>query len=271
MALNLSLKKKDAEQEAPAPLLADGAAPTPQGDDKAGVTGSHYEWPSPAKPSAMLVPTYIRENRALAATKKQVFYGLVAVVAATVLGIVGSFLLNATSQSTLDDAVAARDGVQKQVRDLSPVANYYDGLEKRQAATVALLAGDVQHAALYRQILSALPAGTMLTGYQTALGAPCLSPDPFEPAEAIGCITVTGATDSRAKVAQALTDLQRGPAGDLVAGGFVNSIESEDKTVKFTINVNFTPEALSMKYLDEETRKAAEAAAAQNSTQGGAQ
>lgn len=241
MALKLKSKTDDVES-------AEAGGPAPQ--------ATKHEWPNPAKPSAMLVPTYIRENRALAVTKRKVFYGLVGTVAVTVLGTAAAFLASITSQGSLDDARSAQESAQQKVDRLAPIAQYYDGLEQRTQATVALLSNDVRHADLFDFTNSSLPSNTALTSYTTSFGTPCPTGDPFVSVDAIGCITIAAETDSRAKIPATVASMQKASKDSLVKGVFVNGVTTGDNVVKFTMNLNFTPNALSMKYVPKDEREA---------------
>ena len=121
---------------------------------------------------------------------------------------------------------------------------------------MALVSNDVRHADLFDFANSSLPSNTALTSYTTAFGTPCPTGDPFVAVDAIGCITIAAEADSRSKVAATLAAVTKASDDSLVKGAFVNAVTSDDQGVKFTMNLNFTPKALSMKYIPKDQREA---------------
>lgn len=246
MATNLLIRKiKGSRQEpsAPAPEFRPQGAHTYQ---------PVHEWPNPAKPSALMVPKYIRENYAVAKTRKKVLAGLAAAAVVSACLVGGSFYLSHSAKSSLEDVQAQQAAAKAEVDRLSPVAAYYDGLEVRRAATVAALGTDLSHAELLGKIIQSLPTGAAITSYATAMDAPCQSPDPFvvPTTTALGCITFVGTAKTESDVAlivAALSDVVR--TEGMLVDPFLSTLDVGDNA-RFTINVNFTTEAYSGKYTE---------------------
>lgn len=234
---------------------------------------STYTWPDPAKPSAMLAPLYVREKKALAATKKVVTVGVVLLVVAVAVGAVAAFLLATSARADLATAQTARDTAQTRVNNLASIAAYYDGLETRREATENLLITDIEHSEMFQAFRDAMPTGLSLTSYNPTLGAPCPGPNPFIAPDNIGCLAVSGKVRASDDLAALLRNLKKGQAAQFFSEAFVTSIANEGgRGVTFSMNVNYTAQAFSLKYVPSEDAAAAtqKAAAAALATQTGA-
>lgn len=204
-------------------------------------------WPSAAKPSAVLVPRYIRESRALASTRRVSVWAVGLLVCALVLGVAGSFLLAATAKGDLSEAQAARDAKLVEVKKLSKVAAIYDGLDSRRKSVADVMGRDIAYDKILKAIASSLPAGADIAGLTMSVGTACPGPNPFEVTSALGCIQFNGTTRSNAASGRFIDSLNTDHSG-LLTGAYASSIADSDGTSSFTATVNFTPKAYTYKY-----------------------
>lgn len=254
MALLTMIRKPKVDSSVD-PLTEDGAATGPV---------SVHHWPDPAKPAALLVPRYVRDNKAAAGTQRHVYAGLGATALGVVAAVVTSILLAHASSADLIAAQAVQGSAQTKVDNLSSIASYYDGLEQRRLATESLLITDIKHAALFDTLYRSLPAGVTLGSYSTAIGAPCAGPNPFVSPNNIGCLAVGGTADSPSDVSAMLQNFKKGAAADILSEAFVTQITGAGGaggSTSFTVNVNFTSDAFSLKYVPAEDAAAAAAKA----------
>ncbi|GAB2732603.1 hypothetical protein [Nocardioides pakistanensis] len=224
--------------------------------------GSVYTWPSAAKPSALLIPAYVREKRAAARTRKQVAAGVGVALAAIGAAVGGAAWLALQSTDALSAAQADRDQVKVQVDALADVAAYYDGIEARRSATLDHLSKDVEHATMLSQVLDSLPDGAEVTSYATRTGDQCSGPNPFEAMNTIGCVEMTATGPTEDTLPQFLRNLDRTDtknvllvapfAANVVNDGGVTPEGAEENPFTFNVTINFTPEALSMKYVPKD-------------------
>jgi hypothetical protein len=225
-----------------------------------------YEWPDPRKPSAFLVPTYVRENLAAAKTSRVTVTTVVAVSVAAVLGVGGAFILNMTADMAQTKVETQQAKLQSQVDGLKPIADYYDGLEERNKNTQTLLSADLEHDVLYKSAVGAFGPGTEISSYTTSVGTPCPGGNAFSPEPALGCLNITGRTTSQAAVAQAISSFNAPEMAAMFDDPFVASISNDDNGVQFTLTVNFNSQALSGKYTKQPTGTTAPTASAPQSS-----
>lgn len=223
------------------------------GSDDAGP--KRHEWPSPIKPSALLVPRYVVENNAAAATRRTsvLVVGVIAVVMTLAVSVVS--IMAMTSKQALTEAQGARDAAQVNVDRLGPIANYYDGLEQRRSTAASLLSGDVAHAKLLRSFHGAIPPGVTYQSYNPLVGQACPGPDPFNVPNGLGCITAQMTAQNAGQISALVSRLQ---ATDktLFSDPFVSELNTRPaaqgggRETTFTLSVNFSPDAYSNRYAD---------------------
>lgn len=207
-------------------------------------------WPSPVRPSAFMLPNYIRHRRALAKAKSTVTKILVVglLIVAGVSG--GAFALSMAAAQEAEEAELAFEDSRTQLRELSVTANFFNGLEERKSRATELLASEVDYAKVLEGVTRAMPSGAELSGFTTKFGQPCSSPDPFSPVEAIGCIDFTVNVDSLADASR-LLDAANNTPSDYVNSFVVTSTSGGDDGYTLTGTANFTAATFVYRFSDD--------------------
>lgn len=214
------------------------------------------------KPSALLIPSYIRERRAAAQTGKQVktaFAG-VAVLCAAAFGL--TFFQAHQAKSDVDDAFRSHSEINSQLAELQPVRLFTEGAAYRQAAVVDAYKGDLDLNSLFGQLQGAT-RGTNVTLRSVSLSplTSCAGPDAFAPSQVIGCVSVTARAASRVDAATFVANLNAAESGLTAAFaqnyGSAGGGTSRDE---FSVTVNYTSDVLSMHFVPEEMQEQVKAA-----------
>lgn len=218
-------------------------------------------WVDGSKPAANLVPTYVRHRRAEQATLRKGYFAVLATALLVVLVTGVAFVLRATSEGTRQEAVAERAVAAKQVTALQPIATYYDGLVARQQAMVSMMGRDLDYSRLNEAIFTASGGTGVTVETISESGAPvCSGPSPFSPAPAMGCVTITARAPSPVAAATFISNLNR--KAPLIGSAFSTGFAGDQQTVsapsgdrsgsEITVTVNYTSQALTMRYVPKE-------------------
>ena len=221
-------------------------------------------WPDPSATSKGLLPKSLVAKREVRQfTIRSGVIGLV-VVAAAALGW-GAMSASAASVESAQHAQEAQNGaLGGSVSRLKAIDVQLKAFDAQRANIAVALQNDVTYSAVVKAARAAAPRNVALTAIASQFGTVCPGPDPFNAKPAIGCLTLSGSastvddvtaytqniiklSDDPKKTAWLVdpyaTTASSGSSGSAVtaAGGAVGKVQ-------FTLTVNFTPEALSMKY-----------------------
>lgn len=220
-------------------------------------------WPDPSVPSKGLLPKSLvakREVRKFTVRTGIIGFVIVA-VAATGWGAVASSAAAAASDQAQQEQ--QNGALQSSITQMRVTDQQVRGLNTQRQNIAVALQNDVIYSAVISDVRAAAPRGVVIDSIKPALGTVCPGPDPFNAKPAIGCLSISGAAPSVSAVSsyvQNLLDLSNDPAkpawlvdpfassatagGDITGGTGVKS----GVVVRFTLTVNFTPQALSLKY-----------------------
>ena len=239
-------KTKGAET---APNGSEGSLDDVMGDAKPKTT---YQWPDPAKPSAMLVPPYIRHKRANEKTYRTMSVTVLSTVALVVLASIASAGLALQSSSNLDTAKADQAKAQIQIDKYAEVAAYYDGLTARQTSLEEKLSGDISYYDLASKVIGAIPSGIKMNSLETMPGAPCPGPNPFVSESVQGCIKVSGKAVDTTTVGDFVASLAALSESSALVEPFVSALSSQTGgDMNFQVSINYTPDALTNRFVPE--------------------
>lgn len=154
--------------------------------------GWTYPFPSPVKPSPLLLPASVA---ARAQKKILIKTAALAAVGSLVLALALSAFAVLTARSSTADLEAAQQAqaaAEAEVARYLPISTFYTELSSRQSALSAELAGDLSYARLLGAVYAAAPQGLEVSQVQFRSNAPCAGGDPFAALPAMGCIELTG-------------------------------------------------------------------------------
>lgn len=224
-------------------------------------------WGDPRKPSALLIPQTARQrNQAAQATRSGLVF--LAVTAAVVVGA-GALTHVRATHAAAQVAKARNDLTVATMRYTSASGDtaLSNALSDREKQLASLLTDAVNDQALSAAVTGAAPSGVHITGYSTDQSAACQNPNPWslpgataaQPAAGgtaaatatpIGCLTISGNTNSRPQVTHYLTALQQAAtASGTLYGPYLQSAVTGDKgEITFTIQVSYTAKARSTRF-----------------------
>lgn len=218
-------------------------------------------WPDPSVTSKGLLPKSLvakREVRQFAVRSGVI--GLV-VVAAAALGW-GALSASAASAESAQHAQEAQNGtLGTSVGSLKAIDVQLKAFDAQRANVAVALQNDVTYSAVVKAARATAPKSVALTAIASQFGTVCPGPDPFNAKPAIGCLTLSGSAatvDDVTLYTQNIIKLSDDPtktawlvdpyATTASSGSAVTAAGGTVGKVQFTLTVNFTPEALSMKY-----------------------
>lgn len=220
-------------------------------------------WPDPSLPSKGLLPKSLVAKREVRKfTLRAGVIGLT-VVALAGLGWGGLAASSASAYAAQQDQELANTVLGESVSGLQVIDRSLKAFDAQRASVAAALQNDVTYSAVVTAVRASAPVGVEIDSIKSTFGSVCDGPDPFNAKPAIGCLTVDGAAPSVPKVSEYVTKLialSSDPAKPawLVDPYATTASSGSDTTgatgvasgqvVRFTLTVNFTPEALSLKY-----------------------
>lgn len=157
-------------------------------------------WPSPVRPSAMLLPPKVAGRRLHQRAVKQSL--IAAAAAAALLGLIyiPVAATTAAAQGKLDDQTAAAAEHRSYLSANDSVQKFFDGFITRRQAVAEALVKDVSYSTVLKAINDANKVGASFTEIQ--VGSKAAKPttgQPFAASKAVGYMEVSGmATDEHA-------------------------------------------------------------------------
>lgn len=224
-------------------------------------------WPGPGKPSAVLVPRFVRERRAAAATMRSTVFGLLVLGLILVSALSFVFLRAQGAESDKILAETAAQGAQKNVDALQPVADYYDGLVSRQTSAVDALKGDLDNSRLLDTVLEIASAtNATVTAYSASTASTvCQGPNPFTTPASMGCLQIGVTVDGNAAGASFVDALNE--REDLFNSAFATGFTKANGPTDLQVTVNYDTDALSLRYVPKAQRDQVRADALAAATQ----
>lgn len=227
-------------------------------------------WPSPVRPSAMLLPPKVAGRRL---HQRAVKHSLIAGAAAlAVMGLI-YIPVNATAlsaQSKLDAQHAEVTKHRDFLASTESVQKYFDGFIIRRQAVADALVKDVAHSAVLKAMNDANKFGITLTEIHATKSVKPAAGQPFAASKAVGYLEVAGTARDEKAVSQyigalaedttVLTDPYLTQSGDSRGGTtFKLSIGYTDKAMSFK-GESFRPSDEEIATLDPSALKGAAAA-----------
>lgn len=220
-------------------------------------------WPDPAAPSKGLLPRSLVAQREV-----RKFTFRTGVIGAVIVGLAalgwGALAASAVSAAADKANQELQNGtLQKSISELRVIDLAVKGFDAQRQNVAVALQNDVTYSTVISDLRAAAPKGVALDDIKTSFGTPCPGPDPFNAKPAIGCLTIDGAAptvDDVSAYVKNLLDLSADPAKPawLVDPYATTATAGTDNTgatgvgagsvVRFTLTVNFSPAALSLKY-----------------------
>lgn len=203
-------------------------------------------WASPVKPSLVLLPAKSRglKARRLAVRRAMLMsLGLLGATTAAYLVVVAG---TAGAQAEVDREAAVTARQTAFLAENRPVQDYADGFLERKAAAATALEQDTAYSRVVDAIQSANTVGAEFTGISTAeAGISCVSPSPFTPSTALGCMNVSGKAPSVASVGTFVAALQKDST--ILKDVYLTESASAEGGIAFKISVGYTDRALTFK------------------------
>lgn len=218
-------------------------------------------WPDPAlTPKGLLPKSLVAQREVKKFTMRSGIIALVVLAAAGLgWGALSASTASAVSAQETQEAQNATIGLS--VGSLRAIDVQLKAFDAQRANIAAALKNDVSYSAVVIAARAQAPKGVTLTAIASQFGTVCPGPDPFHPKEAIGCLTLGGSAptvDDVTAYTQNLLKLSADPKKpallvDPYATTASSGVAADPTTgsagkVQFTVTVNFTKEALSMKY-----------------------
>jgi Tfp pilus assembly protein PilN len=219
-------------------------------------------------PRVNLLPASVAESFTL----RRIHRYFIAVAVLLVLGFSAIWYLQsnqiADAQAKLDEAQAASASVSARVEELAPIKQMYDQITNEQELVATTLASEPQAALVINRMVETGTGGggapveftSIAIEYRGVPSAgeeinPCPNPDPFATDITIGCVTFSGAANTRDQVSAMLNAMAADP---LFVGPYVNSstvTESSDESasgITFTGTAGLSIAALKTELTDEQ-------------------
>lgn len=217
---------------------------------------------TPRLPSVDLLPPSVRTAVRVSKVRRALL-GILALILA--VSALAWFLQSASidaAEASLASAEADNASLQKQVGSYGAIKQLNDQITAQEKLVRTALAADPQAADVIARVKAAAGPGVTLDQLavtyngipdpaQVAVGQqhlfPCPDPAPFTSKIAVGCISITGSTQSRDEISAFLT---RAEADPVLAGAFLQSsvyvAASADTPAKvsFTASIGIAPEGL---------------------------
>lgn len=224
------------------------AKPKTSGKSRPSPAEREVTWPSPVKPSLVLLPPKVRGARARRKAIRGATVMSVGLLGLTVLGYVSVAAASSVAQAGLEAEMGKTAAHEQVLAANKPVQDFYDGLTARREAAVAALEQDISNSAVIKAVDKANTVGATLASItRSADPATCPVVDPFSPSLAIGCLTISGTAPSIAAVGQLSAQMSKDT--EMLSSPYIteSSISDKDDTTSFKMTVGYTHQALSNK------------------------
>ena len=214
-------------------------------------------WISPVKPSADLLPRYIRARQKAQRTARVITVLAVAGLAAALAASAWAWLQQDSAYTYAKEQQQLEQTSRAEVSRLQPVAAYYDGLRERQDAVVAKMKDELDYARMLRELSTAAEGKATIESVTLAPQAPCPGPNPFAVAQDLGCLTVNVSSDNPAEAARFVGSLDA--SSDLWGSAYTTSslvpTENSAGQVRYAVTVNYTAAALTLRHVPQDLKE----------------
>lgn len=203
-------------------------------------------WPSPVKPSLMLLPPKIAGRRMHQHAVKRAW-----LVAAAMLGLTAVLYIPVTAaagaaQADLDAATQESQDHRDYLSANAGVQSYYDGLVLRKQAVAETLVKDVSYAEVIKAVNDANHAGATFSQISVKPAkAKATTGQPFSASKAVGYLDLAGSAPSVQAVGQLVAGLQA--SKDMLTDAYVVESAVTKSGTQFKISVGYTEKAMSFK------------------------
>lgn len=258
---------KTAKKEAQ--LAAAGAAAS--GKEKNAQPTRPGPWVDPAKPSALLLPSYIVDRHAAAKTARAMKTITIAVVVLLVLASAFFFWTGQQAAKRAEAAAAEKNEAQTAVSQLTGISEYFDGIVDRKDAIAAQMRDELDYSAILGELNRLAGKSVQVSAATLQTQPPCQGPNPFEAQPALGCMSITVTASNEQAVLDFVDNINT--AGELINSAFAGgstaaaagatataatgSQETEGKSSEAKVNVtfNYVAEALSLRHVPEDQKQ----------------
>ncbi|MBC9704772.1 MAG: hypothetical protein H9W81_07330 [Enterococcus sp.] len=197
----------------------------------------------PALPEVNLLPERIKEVYAAEDLLRKFL-----LIGAATLGFFGllwgtSFMLEQSNEKRIAEVQAQTSDLQAQSSTLQPYANYAGQIEAKRQEISAAMTSDINPGEISSEFMNvARGAGYNISSINVTLnsdgGGTCVNPDPFKPAQGIGCLTFELEGDgSMTKLFGGLTNTELGFVNPYIPSALAATGEAEPLV---TGSVSFT-------------------------------
>jgi hypothetical protein len=203
-------------------------------------------WPSPVRPSAMLLPPKVAGRRLHQRAVKQSL--IAAAAAAALLGLIYIPVAAATAaaQGKLDEQTATAAEHRSYLSANDSVQKFFDGFITRRQAVADALVKDVSYSAVLKAINDANKVGASFTEiHVSAKTAKPISGEPFAASKAVGYLEVSGMAADEHAVSELMGSLAEKNA-ILTDPYLIQSGVARGGTA-FKFSIGFTDKAMSFK------------------------
>lgn len=218
---------------------------------------SKVSWADPSVPSRGLMPASLLARKSV---RKFTFQFSVVVLLVIGLAAVGWGMMAASNLSVTsdrDNIVAQNNNTLKQLTSLKVIEQKVQSFDTQRHAVAVALQNDVTYSQVLAAVETSAPAGVLISSMSTQFGGLCPGPNPFAAKPAVGCVTIQGTAPSAEAVnvyvqnllnlsvnsakPALLVDPYNGSSADGTAGPAGHS-------VSFLMTVNYSAQALSLRY-----------------------
>jgi hypothetical protein len=210
------------------------------------LTPKEVSWPSPVKPSLMLLPPKVAGRRMHRRAVKQSW-----MLAAGMLGLTALIYIPvaATTTAATADLAAAQElsAEHRQfLADHAATQDFYDGLVLRKEAAAEALAQDIDYSQVINAVYTANKSGVTFTQIAVRPGTgDKTTGDVFNPSRAVGYLDITGTAPSLAAIGELSTSLKG--STELLVDPYVTESNIARGATQFKLSVGFTEKAMSFK------------------------
>lgn len=203
-------------------------------------------WAPAVKPSLVLLPPKARGLKARRqAVRRAVFMslGLLGLTAGAYLVVLAGV---AGAQAEVDKEAEVTSTQTEFLAQHRDVQEFADGFVERKAAASNALDQDVSYSRVVQAIQGANSVGASFSSIKTAApGVACVSPSPFAPSSALGCLEVSGKAPSVSAVGQLVAALNADKT--VLTEPYLTESVATEGGATFKISVGYTEKALSLK------------------------
>lgn len=238
-------KEPRAPKEPKAPKAAKvKAAKAPK--DHAAAAPKEVGWPSPVRPSAMLLPPKVAGRRLHQRAVKHSLIAAGAAAALLALIYIPVAATTASAQSKLDEQTATAAQHRSYLSSNDSVQKYFDGFITHRQAVAEALVKDVSYSSVVKAINDANKVGATFTEiHYSSKAAKPTTGEPFAASKAVGYLEVAGMASDEHAVSELMGSLaEKNPI--LTDPYLIQSGVTRGGTT-FKLSIGFTDKAMSFK------------------------